>query len=55
MGCLSLTIGLVDFLVEGAVGVELAEILVGLKTIRVAASLAGILIEVMAIKGIVID
>ena len=37
------------------VGVELAEILVGLKIIGVAASLVGILIEVMAIKGIVID
>ena len=48
-----------DFLVEivmlGVVGVELAEILIGLKMIRVAASLAGILIGVMAIKGVVID
>jgi len=39
----------------GAIGVELAEILIGLKTIRVAASSAGILIGVMAIKGVVID
>ena len=38
-----------------AVGVELAEISIGLKTIRVIACSAGILIGVMAIKGIVID
>ena len=52
-------IGLVDFSVEivilRAVGVESVEILVGLKTIGVAASLAWILIGVIAIKGIVID
>ena len=48
-----------DFSVEivmlGAVGVESAEIPVGLKTIGVAASLAWILIGVIVIKGIVIN
>jgi len=39
----------------GLVGVESAGILIGLKTIRVAASLVGTLIGVIAIKGIVID
>ena len=38
-----------------AVGVESVEIPVGLKTIGVLASLAWILIGVIAIKGIVID
>ena len=55
LGCLSLTICLVGFsvgvVILKAVGVELAKISIGLKTIRVAASLAGILIGVMAIKG----
>jgi hypothetical protein len=37
------------------VGAESAEIPIGLKTIGVAASSAGISIGVMAIKGIVID
>ena len=37
------------------VGVELVEILVGLKIIGVVASSAWILIEVIAIKGIVIN
>jgi len=39
----------------GLVGVELAGISIGLKTIGVVASSAGTLIGVMAIKGIVID
>ena len=59
LGCLSLIIGSADSSVEivmlRAVGVESAEILVGLKTIGVSASLAWILIGVIAIKGIVID
>ena len=38
-----------------AVGVELAEILIGLKTIGVTAYLAGILIKVIVIKGVVMD
>jgi len=37
------------------VGVELAEISIGLKTIGVTAYSAGILIGVMAIKGVVMD
>jgi len=37
------------------VGIELAEILIGLKTIGVIASLVEILIGVIAIKGVVID
>jgi len=57
--CLSLIIGSVDFLVEivifRVVSIELAEILIGLKTIRVVASLAGILIKVMAIESVVVD
>ena len=60
LGCLSLIIGLVDFLIGvvmlGVVDIELTEILIGLKTIGAAIiSLVGILIEVMAIKVIVID
>jgi len=59
LGCLSITIGLVDFLVKvvmlRAVGVELAGILIGLKMIGIAASSAGILIGVIAIKGVVMD
>ena len=56
---LSLIIGLVDFSVEivilGVVSIELVEISIGLKTIRVIASLAGILIGVIAIKSVVVD
>jgi len=56
---LSLIIGLVDFLVEivilRAISIELVEILIGLKIIRVAASLAGILIGVIVIKSVVVD
>jgi len=56
---LSLIIGLVDFLIEivilRAVSIELAEILIGLKTIKVTASLAGILIRVIVIKSVVVD
>ena len=48
-----------DFSVEiamlGAVGVELAEISIGLKTIGVIASSVGISIIVMAIKSVVMD
>ena len=46
---------LVEIVILGTVGVELAEILVGLKTIRVAASLVGILIGVIVVKGVVMD
>jgi len=57
--CLSLIIGLVDFSVEivmlRVISIELVEISIGLKTIRVIASSAGILIEVIAIKSIVVD
>ena len=45
----------VEIVILRAVSVELAEILIGLKTIRVTASLVGILIGVMAIKGVVMD
>jgi hypothetical protein len=59
LGCLSLIIGLVGFLVEivmlGTVGIELAEISIGLKTIGVTASSAEISTGVMAIEGVVID
>jgi len=59
LGCLSVIISSVDFLVEiamlRAVDVKSAEISIGLKTIGVAASSAGILIGVMAIEGVVID
>jgi len=44
-----------EIIILGVVGIELAEILIGLKTIGVAASSAGISIGVIAIKGIVID
>ena len=46
---------LVGVVILRAVGVELAKILIGLKTIGVAASSAGVLIGVITIKGIVID
>jgi hypothetical protein len=46
---------LVEIVILRAVGVELAEIPIGLKTIGVMASLAWILIGVIAIKGIVIN
>ena len=46
---------LVEIVMLRVVGVELAEILIGLKTIGVIAYLAGISIKIIAIKGIVID
>ena len=46
---------LVEIVILRVVGVKLVEILIGLKTIRVIAYLAGILIEVIAIKGVVMD
>jgi len=56
---LSLIIGLVDFSIEimilRVVSIELAKISIGLKTIRVVASSAGILIKVIAIKSVVVD
>ena len=38
-----------------AVSIKSAEILIGLKMIRVVASLVGILIGVIAIKSVVVD
>jgi len=56
---LSLIIGSVDFSVEivmlGVVSIELAEISIGLKMIRVVASSAGILIKIIAIESVVVD
>ena len=60
LGCLSLMIGSVDFLVGvvmlGVVDIESVEILIGLETIGAAAmSSVGISIGVIAIEVIVID
>jgi hypothetical protein len=60
LGCISLIIGSVDFLIGvvmlRVVDVESVEILIGLETIRATAiSSVGILIGVIAIEVIVID
>ena len=60
LGYLSLIIGSVDYLVGvimlRVVDIELAEILIGLKTIKTTAiGLVGILIGVIVIEGVVMD